>query len=262
MPLRRTGFRLTALLLALSLASACNPSPRRLFAKAESYWRQGNYEEAARHYERIYTKYSTDVLADRALFEAAEVHYYNLRRINRAILLYRKLLSAYPTSPFKRRAHLRLAAIYQAEIGDLRQAVEHWRAALALGGEDQLEIKAKIADAYLKLAENSEQLAEALNWYKEISAEGRDQHLVDQANLRIGQIYQLQGKHRLSIEPLSHVAEKTSCAQCRLAAKRALIESHLALDDQRQALAIADSLELPAAEKERELRRIAAHKRP
>lgn len=252
--------RLSAL-FSVFLLVGCGSTDHKLYQKADNLWRNKRYEEAVKLYERTFTRYPRNKLADTALFEAANIYYYNLRRVNRAMELYRKLLDEYPQSSHAIEARWRLGEIYELEVGDFLRALGEWEAILRQlpQGRKRLEALQRLGDCYLRFGERPEDLDHALLCYLQIAHSGQSGHLSDQANLKIGNIYQMQKKYKASLEPFLQVQKETGCKECRYAAQRGLIESYELLRDYERAIDMAKQLEVPPSTteyKEATLRRL------
>ncbi len=69
-----------------------------LYKKAKLEIKHGKYTEAAGFYEAILTNYGTDILADDALFNLADLNENQFKNNNKAKELYQQLLEKYPGS--------------------------------------------------------------------------------------------------------------------------------------------------------------------
>jgi len=70
------------------------------FRKATIYQKQGKYEEASVLLETIVKDFSWDLLADDALFQLATIYENKLNRKDKAMELYKKMLTSYPGSVY------------------------------------------------------------------------------------------------------------------------------------------------------------------
>lgn len=70
------------------------------FLKAKIFEKQKNYQMALKMYETVYTKFSFDLMADNAVFRAAEIHDKILNNPIEAFKLYEKLLLQFDSSFF------------------------------------------------------------------------------------------------------------------------------------------------------------------
>jgi tetratricopeptide (TPR) repeat protein len=77
------------------------------YAKARMLRKQKLWSETLKELEKVYTTYSTDILADNALFDAAEIYELNLGNKDKARELYEKVFMTYPGSLFSVEARKR-----------------------------------------------------------------------------------------------------------------------------------------------------------
>jgi len=70
------------------------------FLKAKLQEKSGNYIQANELYEKVYTNYSRDILADNALFRSASIYLYVLNQPEKAQSLFEKLVLDYNSSLF------------------------------------------------------------------------------------------------------------------------------------------------------------------
>jgi tetratricopeptide (TPR) repeat protein len=69
-----------------------------LYKKAKIVLKKGNYTEASKYYEDILKNYSSDILADDALFNLASINENQFKNSEKAKELYQELLEKYPGS--------------------------------------------------------------------------------------------------------------------------------------------------------------------
>lgn len=69
-----------------------------LFLKAKIYTKANNWTQAALNYQKIVDNYAFDVLADKAMFNLANIYQYKLKDKEKAMELYKKLLQDYQGS--------------------------------------------------------------------------------------------------------------------------------------------------------------------
>jgi tetratricopeptide (TPR) repeat protein len=82
-----------------------------LFKKAEIMMKHGEFEKAAEYFEKIVNDYSYDITADNALFLLADLCENKFHDIERAKILFEKLLVDYPASLFAIEARKRFRAL-------------------------------------------------------------------------------------------------------------------------------------------------------
>jgi TolA-binding protein len=91
-----TAARGIAAVLLAALLAACSLDSRRLVETAQARWREGNYEDAIRLNTLLYQRDPRGRYAPDALLGLGDIHYLNLRRLDRAIEAYQKLIAEFP----------------------------------------------------------------------------------------------------------------------------------------------------------------------
>lgn len=86
-----------------------------VYAKARIYRKKQQWQVCEDLLEKVYTSFSGDILADNALFDAAEIYELNLNNKAKAKELYEKLITQFPGSLFAVEARKR----YRALRGDV-----------------------------------------------------------------------------------------------------------------------------------------------
>lgn len=94
-----------------------------LLSKARIFSKKKDYTKAAQYYEQIYTSYRYDILADNAIFEAAELYERKLNDPERAKALYEKIIIDYPGSLYTVEARKRFRRLRGDGIKDIPQEV-------------------------------------------------------------------------------------------------------------------------------------------
>lgn len=69
-----------------------------LFLKGSIMQKTGNSSGALSYFEKVYTQYSSDILADNALFAAAQIELGVHKNIDRAVMLLERIVLDYPSS--------------------------------------------------------------------------------------------------------------------------------------------------------------------
>jgi tetratricopeptide (TPR) repeat protein len=230
---------------------------RVLFSRAQKQWRLQNFDEAIRGFKAVRAKYPKSEYALTALWEIATIYYFNQYDISSALYYFEKLAKEYPESDRAADSHLKAAEILEVELNEISRAIDHWKIALQTSLDEDLrrEIFFKLGDASFK----TDNLEDALMRFALIVADGQNQHLVDQARIRIGSIFQLQNEHDRAAKTFDQVLEMTECSHCRLQAQLGLIESYEHLDRLPLAIEIAESIdeaEYPAPMRDRLLGRL------
>lgn len=94
-----------------------------LLSKARVYAKKKMFKEALAYYSEVYTGFSYDILADNALFEAAELYERQLGDKEKAKELYEKLMLDYPGSLHTVEARKRFRRLRGDNIKDIPQDV-------------------------------------------------------------------------------------------------------------------------------------------
>ncbi|MGV3598077.1 MAG: tetratricopeptide repeat protein [Bacteroidota bacterium] len=94
-----------------------------LLSKARVYAKKKMFKEAVEYYTDVYTNFSYDILADNALFEAAELYERQLGDKEKAKELYEKLVIDYPGSLHTVEARKRFRRLRGDNIKDIPQDV-------------------------------------------------------------------------------------------------------------------------------------------
>jgi tetratricopeptide (TPR) repeat protein len=228
------------------------------FERAREEWRSARYEEAIAAYLAIQENHPESGFAPECLWETATIFYYNLYDISNAMHYFYRLIAEYPESPRALEGHLRLAEIFELELNESLNALDHWNQALAgpLEETKRWEVKFRVADTYFKL-EEFDLASEAFKLM--IAAEGADKHLVQRSQLRLAAIHQVQRRFEESIDAYNEALRSTPCADCRLQAQLGLVESYEVLDRLSEAIETARAIssdEYPPERREELLRRL------
>ena len=154
---------------------------------------------------------------------------------------FQRLASGYPGTPLAKESHLKLAEIDEIVLKDLGAAIDHLNEALSQDPSIRSRrlICFKVGSAYLKL----DRFGEARRQFESIVSDGLDDHLADQASIRIGSILQIGKQYEDSLPFFLRVLNRTKCRDCRARAKLGLIESYEFMDDLPKAIALAKSIE-------------------
>jgi tetratricopeptide (TPR) repeat protein len=210
-------------------------------AQAQAKWRVGAYDEAITLYESVSARFPASRYADDALWEAGAIYYFNYYDVNRALSCFQQLVSRYPGTPLAKESHLKLAEINETALKDLNAAVEQWQAALAVDTSirSRRQIHFKMGDAYLKMG----RFDNARRQFEVVLGDGLEDHLSEQACVRIGAVLQIQKNYSRSVDFFRRVLDRSHCADCRLRAKLGLIESYEFMDDLPKAIETANSIQ-------------------
>lgn len=213
---------------------------RAQMAQAQARWRVGAYDDAIDMYESVSRSYPASRYADDALWEIATIYYFNYYDVNRALSCFQRLVTAYPGTPLAKESHLKLAEINEVVLKDVASAIGHLNQALQADPSIRSRrlISFKLGSAFLKL----DRFDEARRQFASIIKDDLDDHLADQASIRIGSILQMRKAYEESVPFFMRVLERTKCTDCRARAKLGLIESYEFMDDLPKAIALAQSM--------------------
>lgn len=226
--------------------------------RAHQLWRVGAYEAAVGAYLELADTPGSGRWAAQALLEAARISYQNLDQQATAVHLLQRLITSFPGEPLAVRAHLLLAEIYANSLGDLGQAVEHWRDALGggLSPEERLEVEFRLAD--VQFAEGRQ--ADALAAFQQLAADPEaEPGLRCRAWFRIGTLLQLQREHEAAVAVFRKILADGDCRIDHVQASLAMIESLDVLDRLDEAIETAKNInpeEYPAESLRRLIERL------
>lgn len=208
------------------------------FERAQGFWRDGKYADAAQAYLELEAAYPASRFAPESLWEAGNIYYYNLDDVANALNCYERVIRDYPACRWVAGSRLRLAEIFEIELNEPGNALRYLNEALAqlVDEPTRHDIQFKVAEIHFKLNEFG--LA-----YEEFSHLARDEgiglHRVHQAKLRLGTIHQIRREHEAAIRSFLEVLTAGPCGDCRLHAQLSLVESYEVLDRLSEAIEIA-----------------------
>jgi len=253
--LKATGKPLI-LLIILALFGACNSDPIQILDLAEARWRKGNYQEAIQLNRLAYDQDPTGDTAAPALLNLGNIHYLNLRQLEKAIEAFNNVIGEFPDSDEEYRARRALAEIYSNEIGDLTLAISEYDKILDSGqAENPDEIRFERANAYFR----KEDFHRALPELRRLEESGLEGHLSDQVSLKIGAIYVIYKRFE-DAQVAFEKAARSECLECRRRAIKNLAETHESLYDFDRAIEAIHRLD-PTPENEEYIEREAARLR-
>ena len=227
---------------------------RAQYERAQTQWRIGDYAAAISLYDKVHLLYPSSSYAPRALFELGNLNYINSRDIQRAVENFQMLVDEYPKTPQAVDALLRLGEINEIELQDYPAAIVCWKRVLELDASrrSRRQLLFRIGNAYFKL----DQFERAIRAFEELVGDGVADDLTQQANIRLGTIYQINADYLGSLPYFRAVLENESRPNYRLQAQLGLIESFEFLDDLKSAVEVArriDEADSPAAEMKADL---------
>lgn len=98
-----------------------------LLSQARIFNKKKEYAKAADFYEQVYKGYQYDILADNAMFEAAELYERKLNNPEKAKELYEKLLTDYPGSLYTTEARKRFRRLRGDNVQEIPQEILDYR---------------------------------------------------------------------------------------------------------------------------------------
>jgi len=174
------------------------------FARAEQLQEQGNYQEAARMFEKLYQRHPDFYLAERALFQAGEIRNLYLKTYHEALMAYLLVEKDYPDSPLAKKALQQVAEIYKNQLRDYSRAIVAYQKLLDNGVEDGDQVQYEVADNYFRL-NNFEQ---ARIEFDSLLKNYPDSSLAAEAQYRVAVATSLEGDLKKAAEAFRLVSEK------------------------------------------------------
>lgn len=147
------------LLLLLLLTAAALPlyrqwqktAPQRLFAAAAKYEILGEIATAQKLYKQLYEGYPQSQPAAEALLRTGQIHQYDQRQYQEALLSFLQLEHDYPEHPLVRKAQREAAQIAKDSLRDYPRAIVFYQRLLEHPGGDRDRYRYEIADCYFRL---------------------------------------------------------------------------------------------------------------
>ncbi len=174
------------------------------FSKAEQFQEQGNYEEAARIFEKIYRHHSEFYLAERALFQVGEIRNLYLKKYHEALLAYLLVEKDYPDSPLAKKALQQVANIYKNQLRDYPRAIVTYQKLLDNGVDIADQVQYEVADSYFRL-NNFEQ---ARIEFESLLKNYPESSLTAEVQYRVAVATSLEGDLKKAADIFKLVAEK------------------------------------------------------
>ncbi len=142
-----TGIRFV---IPLILILACSQDPGSLFNDGQKLWQEGEYEKAARKFEKSIEMDSGGPLVPEALFMIGTI-YYNLDKYNKAIKAYERLRTDFPEDRNIPRVDENLGKMYK-DLKKYDKAIPLFEELLARSPlyDRRNQVKLLLAESYLK----------------------------------------------------------------------------------------------------------------
>ncbi|MBI3950961.1 MAG: tetratricopeptide repeat protein [Acidobacteria bacterium] len=164
----KTKISIVLMLLGLCLVGgACRkkpapttPAPPQFFPEAEQYFEAGDYARAAEAYEAYLRLNPSPANHDKALFRLALAYAFPdspVHHWERAVELFKRVVSLFPQSPYKQQAELIL--YLQAEVDRLRLEINDRESQMKLQQSELDQLKKNLGELQLKLGEQEGQIS-------------------------------------------------------------------------------------------------------
>ncbi len=158
---------LGVLLALVNVGATCTPSAEQQLHAARDAMYRGDARSAIVHYEQAVQIASDDdsrggqILRARALREAADASYLDLRDPERAAGLYRALIQTEPATSEALEARISLARILRVDFRDLRGAIIELTAVIARQPPGTSRLRYELAKLYFELGDYAQCVLEA-----------------------------------------------------------------------------------------------------
>lgn len=131
---------LFTIVVILNVLISCGErmTKEQLFALAEKYENEENYEDAIKTYEKLIKNYPKAEKADQAQYKIALIYSNNLNDFSKSIKIYEKLIGKYPDSKFAAQSLFMIGFIYANNLNDIEKAEEYYKEFLEKYPEDEL----------------------------------------------------------------------------------------------------------------------------
>ncbi len=139
MSYRITSFLVIGLFL-FGLVSGCGKrmTKEQMFALAEKYELEENFDAAIKMYTKILKKYGDTERADQAQYKLALIYSNNLNNFEKSIETHLELISKFPDSKFAAQSLFMIGFIYANNVNDLDKAREYYEKFLEKYPEHEL----------------------------------------------------------------------------------------------------------------------------
>jgi tetratricopeptide (TPR) repeat protein len=249
--IRRCGVRLGApgivsvaagMLLALSSVTGCKYSAQKTLEQAAAARDAGNYEEAARLYERYLQSDPGGSDSLDARLRLADLYNLNLHRYEQALAEYTEVLNRSPGDPVALAARERMADVL-SDLGRSFDAIAEYEKLNPTDETQRRRIRLRIADLYFDQKNFSQALAE----YTKVSDGVDYDELGEQAYLREASIYQLERRQYQQALPIyQKIASSTSDQKVGRRAAFCIADCYAALSEYEKAIKTLREVKDPA----------------
>lgn len=205
-----SGLACLLIILAM-LTGGCGRSGKSSLKHASEAWDSGDYEVAAREYERYLAANpgAPDSLAAR--FQLANIYYLNLHKYDQARVHYMALLNEEPSNPDAFKARERLAEVL-AELGRSYEAIAEFENLDTVDATERRRIRLRIAELYV----DQKNYNQALTEYEKVTEAGVYDELTEQAYQREASVYHIaRGQYSQALPIYQKLAAETTNAETR-----------------------------------------------
>lgn len=138
--MRKLLASLLMLILIFSFMYSCGEqmTKEQLFALAEKYEQEENFNEAVNTYKKFLAKYTETERADEAQSKMALIYSNNLNLFEESINAHKELIEKYPESKYASQSLFMIGFIFANNIKDLDKAKEYYNKFLEKYPENEL----------------------------------------------------------------------------------------------------------------------------
>lgn len=165
--------------------------------KAEKYYAEGKYKEAAEEYERLTTDYSDSAFAPLGLYNAGMIYEHDLREYRRAMDAFEELIKRYPKSEYVDPALVRVA-VNAMNAFDFDKAIATFFELDKRGYTDDNAASPLLSAA--EQLENTQQYSRAADAYLQFVKKNPRAPQAPAALFNAAQVYDKGGDHRKALE--------------------------------------------------------------
>ena len=195
-------------------ARAYWPGDESELRRAAEAWDSGDYETAAKEYEKYLEINPSSAEAKEARFQLANIYYLNLRRYDQARAHYQTFLSETPSHEKTEIVRERLAEVL-AELGRSYEAIAEYELLNPTDTTVRRRIRLRIADLYF----DQKNYSQALTEYAKVTEQASYDDLSERAYLREATIYHIaRNQYREALPIYQKLASETQDGDMRLRA--------------------------------------------
>lgn len=131
---------ITVFIIILSFVVGCGErmTKEQMFALAEKYETEENFDAAMKTYSKIVKKFADSDVTDQAQYKIAYIYSNNLNDFEKSVEAHKLLLEKYPDSKYAVQSLFMIGFIYANNINDLETAKEYYAKFLETYPESEL----------------------------------------------------------------------------------------------------------------------------